>query len=403
MTAKLEMTPINKVIEEFAKGKMVIMVDDADRENEGDLVVATEHLTAEDIVFMIKHGRGLICASISAERAIELKLPPQVEENNSAFSTPFTVTIDLADINAEGVTAESRAKTMRALVDSSVTAEQFVRPGHVFPLVANRAGVLGREGQTEGSYDLARIAGCAPSGVICEILAEDGTMARGEELLVFAKKHDLPITSVQEIIQYRIREEVIARESARSKVIMEHGEFEVIVFDDDVDGKEHLALVKGDIADLQRSSPLVRVHSECLTGDVFGSRRCDCGGQLEASLKEISSAGAGVLLYLRQEGRGIGLLNKLRAYELQDQGRDTVDANLELGFEADQRDYAIAASMLSSIGLHSVKLMTNNPKKIDAFTKYGIEVSQRIPVVVSADEYSKSYLETKKTKLGHLL
>jgi len=396
--------PFEEVVKRFRAGEMVIIVDDADRENEGDITIATECITPEQVSFMMREARGLICVTISPELAEKLHLPLQVINNNSPFNTPFAVSVDHRSVGAFGVTAAARATTMRKIIEPGATMEDFVSPGHVFPLVANPAGVIGRQGQTEGSYDLARIAGLAPSGIICEILNPDGTMARGERLEEFARKHDLLITSIEEIMRYRVNEEVLVRAVSKRELETDYGVFTTHVFQDDVDGKEHLALVRGDLAQWNDTNvPLVRIHSECLTGDVFGSRRCDCGAQLDHAMRRIVEEEAGIILYLRQEGRGIGLANKLRAYELQDRGRDTVDANLELGFEADSRDFAVAAKILAGFGLKKIRLLTNNPQKFKQLSTFGIEITERIPVVVPEDEYSKGYLETKRRKMGHWL
>ena len=396
--------PFDEVVKRFRAGQMVIIVDDADRENEGDIAVATECVTPEIVNFMMQEARGLICVTIAPELAEKLHLPLQVINNNSPFNTPFAVSVDHRSVGSEGISASARALTMRKIIEPGASMDDFVSPGHIFPLVANPAGVIGRQGQTEGSYDLARIAGLTPSGIICEILNPDGTMARGELLQAFADKHGLLITSIEEIMRYRVNEEVLVREVSQRLLETDYGAFTTFVFQDDVDGKEHLALVRGDISRFDPvKGPLVRIHSECLTGDVFGSRRCDCGAQLDEAMKRIVSEDAGIVLYLRQEGRGIGLANKLRAYELQDRGRDTVDANLELGFEADSRDFAVAAKILAHVGLKKIRLLTNNPQKFKQLSTLGIEITERAPVVVPDDEYSRSYLETKRRKMGHWL
>lgn len=394
---------VQKAIADLQNGKMVVLVDNPDRENEGDLCMATEHLTESHVQFMAEHGRGLICVSIDAEVATKLNLPLQTQVNNSQFGTPFAVSVDHKSVASVGVLPSSRAFTMRKLVEEGALPQDFVSPGHVFPLIANSAGVIGRQGQTEGSYDLARLAGLAPSGVICEILNPDGTMMRGEELTKFSKLHGLTILSVSDIIQYRVNFEVLVRDVADSFMDTDFGRFKVHVFQDDSDQKEHLALVYGDLKRARSKAPLVRIHSECLTGDVFGSLRCDCGQQLSSAAKQIVNDGCGVILYLRQEGRGIGLLNKLKAYALQDQGLDTVEANLELGFSADERDFVVAANMLVSLGVTSARLLTNNPEKIDTIESRGINVTERVALVVEPNEHSREYLATKRTKLGHLL
>lgn len=397
----LKLSPFEDVLSAFRRGEIVVMADDADRENEGDLVVATQKLRPEHLSFMMNEARGLICISLSVERAKKIKLPLQVINNNSPFGTPFTVSVDLKAEAARGVSAEARAKTMLSLISDAARADDFVSPGHVFPLIANRAGVLGRRGQTEGSFDLARIAGFEPSGVICEIMNADGTMSRSEDLNKFAARHGLLITTVQEVINYRLGNDTLVRETARSEMDTAFGRWEVRVFADDVEQKEHLALIYG--APDRDKAVQVRLHSECLTGDVFGSKRCDCGEQLEKAMKNIAAEGAGVILYLRQEGRGIGLGNKLKAYALQDKGLDTVQANEALGFRPDERDFGVAGKILRRLGIHRIRLLTNNPEKISALKDMGIIVEERLPVVAEATSYSKSYLETKREKMGHIL
>lgn len=400
----VELDTLEDTLAAFKNGEIVIMIDDKNREDEGDLVIATEFVTAEKLAFMMVEARGLICASIDMDTATRLNLPLQTLTNNSAFQTPFAVTVDARAVGSSGVTAAGRARTMQMLIDPLATAEDFVAPGHVFPLIASPLGVLGRRGQTEGSHDLARIAGLKPSAVICEILNPDGTMARGAKLAAFASSHGLRITSVEEVRQYRLLNEILVRELAQSDLETAEGIFKTFVMVDDADRKEHLALVFGDPESLRSGPPpLVRIHSECLTGDVFGSRRCDCGGQLHQAMRRIAQDGRGVILYLRQEGRGIGFANKLRAYALQDQGHDTVEANEQLGFAADLRDFAIAAKILGRFGLSAVRLLTNNPAKVASLEQFGVKIAERIPLVVPADEYSKQYLETKKQKLGHWL
>jgi 3,4-dihydroxy 2-butanone 4-phosphate synthase/GTP cyclohydrolase II len=396
--------PIEAVIAQFRVGAIVIIIDDADRENEGDLVIATESVTAESLAFMMNEGRGLICVSVSVEVAERLNLPLQVLNNNSPFQTPFAISIDHREVAARGVSAESRAITMRRLIDANAVAEDFVSPGHVFPLIANEAGVMGRQGQTEGAYDLARLAGLAPSGIVCEILSPDGTMTRGAELVAYARKHNLLITSVAEIRRYRALHEIAVRRISSRTVQTDFGDFFAVVYSDDVGGKEHLALVRGDLSGMPASyAPLVRLHSECLTGDVFGSRRCDCGAQLSGAMALVVKEGVGVILYLRQEGRGIGLENKVRAYELQDQGLDTVEANQRLGFQPDERDFAVGAHMLRDLGVEHIRLITNNPRKEKTLQQLGLEVVERVPMIVANDPLSEGYLRTKRDKLGHIL
>ncbi len=392
------------ILADIRAGKGVIVVDSTDRENEGDIIFATEKVTPEIVSFLMRDARGLICVSIPADVADRLRLPLQVLNNNSPFQTPFAISVDHKDVGAAGVTAEGRATTMRAIIDPSSQAHDFVSPGHVFPLIANSAGVLGRPGHTEGAFDLARLAGLSPSGILCEILNPDGTMARGSQLTQFAKKHDLRITSIKAIREYRDLHEIAVRPLSESDVETDYGSFHATVFADDAGKKEHIAMVRGDISHMPASyAPLVRLHSECLTGDVFGSRRCDCGRQLDGAMKLITEEGAGIVLYLRQEGRGIGLENKVRAYALQDQGLDTVEANVHLGFDPDERDFAVGAHILLAMGVLSIRLITNNPAKSAALARFGIAVVERIPMVVAADPYSEAYLRTKREKLGHIL
>ncbi|MCB0338970.1 MAG: GTP cyclohydrolase II [Bdellovibrionales bacterium] len=397
------LSSVSEVIDDFKNGKMVIIVDDVGRENEGDLALSAECVTPEALAFMMYAGRGLICASISPEIAERLNLPPQTEYNLSSYRTPFTVSIDLQSCAQTGVTATSRAKTIHAINSADSVASDFVSPGHVFPLVANPAGVMGRRGQTEGSFDLARLAGHKSAAVICEILNPDGTLCRGMDLNDFAFMHGLKITSIEDILKYRVLNEVLVRRVACSNMSTDFGPFTTYVYENDVDNKEHLALVYYNESVSKTNVPLVRLHSECLTGDVFGSRRCDCGIQLEDSMARIVESGFGAILYLRQEGRGIGLGNKLRAYQLQDQGRDTVEANIELGFAADQRNFAVAAQMLLDLDLCQVRLLTNNPDKVKGLEASGIQVIERVATMVVSDPLCQEYLATKRLKLGHLL
>ncbi|PLX97589.1 MAG: bifunctional 3,4-dihydroxy-2-butanone-4-phosphate synthase/GTP cyclohydrolase II [Desulfuromonas sp.] len=397
--------PIAKIeaaLEDIRQGKMVILVDDEDRENEGDLTMAAEMVTDEAINFMAKEGRGLICLSLTEERADYLDLPLMVSENSSSFGTAFTVSIEARRGVSTGISAADRAQTIKVAIDDESTAKDLARPGHVFPLRARKGGVLVRTGQTEGSVDLARLAGLKPAGVICEIMNDDGTMSRMPELKVFAKKHDLRIVTVADLVEYRMRKELLVRRAAETALpTCFGGDFEAIVYENDVDNAQHVALIKGDI---NPDEPvLVRVHSECLTGDVFGSMRCDCGQQLQAAMAQIEEAGSGVVVYMRQEGRGIGLVNKLKAYALQDCGHDTVEANEALGFKADLRDYGIGAQILADLGVKKIKLMTNNPKKIVGLQGYGLEVVERVKIEMPANRVNQRYLLTKKEKMGHLL
>lgn len=399
------MTPFSEVLEAFRNGRMVLMLDDELRENEGDLVIATEKVTPEQVAFMMSEGRGLICLTLGTDAAERLNLQLQTASNSSLFQTPFAVSVDHRDVGADGVTARSRVHTMRRIIDRESHSDEFISPGHVFPLIASPAGVLGRRGQTEGSYDLARIAGFSPSAVICEVLAADGSMARGEELSRFARLHDLPVTSVAEVMQYRINNEILVRNVSEDLVELGGSNFRLMVFADDVERKEHLALITEGTSSAvsAQQAPLVRIHSECLTGDVLGSRRCDCGLQLARSMELIRKEGSGIILYLRQEGRGIGLANKVRSYALQELGADTVDANLKLGFQADQRDFVVAAKILKALGIRRIRLLTNNPRKIEALESAGIDVQERIALVFAPDEHMQSYLDTKREKLGHLI
>jgi 3,4-dihydroxy 2-butanone 4-phosphate synthase/GTP cyclohydrolase II len=392
---------IEEAIEAFRDGRMIIVVDDEDRENEGDLTVAAEKVTPDIINFMAKEGRGLICLSMTEERLDELDIPQMVPQNTARFETAFCVSVEAKYVTSTGISTADRAATVLTLIDPSTRPADLARPGHMFPLKARTGGVLVRAGQTEAAVDLARIAGLYPAGVICEILNDDGTMARVPELTRFAKRHTLLMITIADLIQYRMRTEALVRRVASAALPTDYGDFRVIAFESGLDKETHVALVKGDIGDGQ--NVLVRVHSRCLTGDVFHSSRCDCGLQLHAAMTKIEAAGSGVLLYLNQEGRGIGLTNKIRAYELQEQGLDTVEANERLGFKADQRDYGIGVQILKDLGVRSMRLLSNNPRKLVGLEGYGLSVAEWLPLEIPATEHSARYLRTKKEKLGHRL
>ena len=393
---------IKEAIVDIKSGKMVILVDDEDRENEGDLCMSAEYVTPEAINFMAKYGRGLICLTLSEDLADMLNLKLMVSDNRSRFETAFTVSIEAKRGVTTGISAADRATTIRTAVADDVRADDLVSPGHVFPIRARKGGVLVRTGQTEGSVDLARLAGLKPAGVICEIMKDDGTMARMPDLEIFAQEHNVRIVTIADLIQFRMQNESLIRKGASATIPSCYGgTFRLVVYENDVDDMKHVALVKGDIT--PRDEVLVRVHSECLTGDVFGSERCDCGYQLHAAMEMVEKAGKGVIVYMHQEGRGIGLVNKIKAYELQEQGKDTVEANLSLGFKADLRDYGIGAQILADLGVRKMKLMTNNPKKIVGLEGYGITITERISIEVEPTENNIKYLTTKKKKMGHLL
>jgi len=396
----LRFNTIEEAIEDIRAGKMVIVVDDADRENEGDLVMAAEKVTPEAVNFMATHGRGLICVPITSQRADELGLELMVNHGTDPHGTAFTVSVD-ARGTTTGISAHERAYTIKKIIDPDCTPADLRRPGHVFPLRAKDGGVLRRAGHTEAAVDLARLAGLYPAGVICEVMKEDGTMARVPDLMEFAAQHGLKIITIADLISYRRRTEKLVRCVGSAKLPTRYGEFQAVAYESILDHKGHIALVKGDLHSVE--APLVRVHSECLTGDVFGSTRCDCGEQLAKALHMIAAEGVGVLLYMRQEGRGIGLLNKIRAYELQDRGKDTVEANRALGFPPDLRDYGIGAQILADLGIKKMRLLTNNPRKIAGLEGHGLEVVERVPLEIPPSKHNGFYLATKKKKLGHLL
>ncbi len=393
---------VKKAIEEIRKGRMVIISDDEDRENEGDLAMAAEKVTPEAINFMAKYGRGLICLSLTEEKAKQLDLPLMVQDNTSSFQTAFTISIDAKKNTTTGISAADRAVTILTSIADDAQPEDLARPGHIFPLQAKEGGVLRRTGQTEGSVDLSRLAGLKPAGVICEIMNEDGTMARMPDLEKFARQHDLLIVTVADIIRYRLSMESLVKRAIETVIPTQYGgEFKAIIYENIVDNHHHMALIKGEWH--PEEEVLVRVHSECLTGDSLGSLRCDCGDQLHAAMAMIEKEGKGVIVYMRQEGRGIGFFNKMRAYALQDQGRDTVEANVELGFQEDLRDYGIGAQILRDIGITRMRLLTNNPKKIVGLEAYGLDITERIPIQIKPIKQNIKYLETKKKKMGHIL
>lgn len=401
MNDKFRVNSIVEGITEIKAGRMIIVVDDKDRENEGDLVMAAEKVTPRDINFMARYGRGLICVPLTGNQLEKLKIPDMVDDNKAAFGTAFTVSVDANSGITTGISVYDRARTVKLLGNPKTKPDDLVRPGHIFPLRARDAGVLQRAGQTEAAVDLAKLAGLRPAGVICEIMKENGEMARMAELVRFAEKFKLKIVTVADLIKYRRQNECLVERVTTTYLPTNYGEWDLILYEDKVERQYHIALVKGKVAN--RKNVLVRVHSECLTGDVFGSLRCDCGQQLRQSMKTINRAGRGVILYMAQEGRGIGLANKLKAYVLQDQGKDTIEANHILGFKTDLRDYGTGAQILSDLGLTSIKLLTNNPRKIVGLEGYGLKIAKRVAIEIPPNPVNRKYMETKKNKMGHLL
>lgn len=400
---KTKLDTIESAIEDLKLGKMIIVVDDEDRENEGDFIMAAEMVTPEAVNFMITYGRGLVCAPLSTELAKKFDLPLQVQTNTDSMGTAFTVTIDAKDKVHTGISASDRSHTMKIMTLDSTTAADFNRPGHIFPLIAKDGGVLERTGHTEASVDLAKLAGFAPVAVICEIMNEDGSMSRLPDLEILANKHNLKIVSIADLVKYRKKTQNLISQVESAPMPTKFGEFQMSIFRSELLKQEHVAVIKGNPEDLKKTGALVRVHSECFTGDIFGSFRCDCGDQLDASLKAIEANGSGMIIYLRQEGRGIGLFNKIKAYQLQDQGMDTAEANLHLGFPVDLRDYTMAGQILNYFKVTDIKLMTNNPQKIEGLQNLGFTKIERYPLEIAANQKNAQYLFTKKTKMGHLL
>ncbi len=401
MTKQTNLSNIEAALDDFRQGKFVIVVDDEDRENEGDFITAAEMITPEKVNFMLQNGRGVLCAPITISRAEQLNLPHQVEENTSMLGTPFTVTVDLLDGCTTGVSAHDRAATIRALADPNRRPEDFGRPGHINPLYAQDRGVLRRAGHTEAAIDLARLSGLQPASALIEILNEDGTMARMPQLQEVARKFDMKIITIRDLIAYRLQRESLVERGVEADMPTEYGHFRIVPFRQKSNGLEHVALIKGEWH--EDEAILVRMHSSCMTGDIFGSRRCDCGEQLHRAMQLIEKEGRGIVVYLNQEGRGIGLMNKIAAYKLQEQGDDTVDANIHLGFRPDERDYGVGAQILRSLGVSKIRLITNNPVKRVGLEAYGLEIVENVPIIIEPNEYNRRYLETKRTRMGHKL
>ncbi|MCH5235600.1 MAG: bifunctional 3,4-dihydroxy-2-butanone-4-phosphate synthase/GTP cyclohydrolase II [Muribaculaceae bacterium] len=401
MDSNIKLDSIEEAIEDFKNGKFIIVVDDEDRENEGDLIIAAEKITPEDVNFMLKNARGVLCAPITNKRCEELKLPKQVEDNTSVLGTPFTVTVDKLEGCTTGVSAEDRAATIRALADPASTPETFGRPGHINPLYAQDRGVIQRCGHTEAAVDFARLAGLHPAAALMEIMSDDGTMARLPELRKLADKWGFKLVSIRDLIAYRMQNDSIVEKGEEVKLPTAYGQFRLIPFRQKDNGLEHIALIKGDVTDGE--PVLVRVHSSCATGDIFGSMRCECGEQLHQAMEKIDKEGRGVIVYLNQEGRGIGLMDKIRAYKLQENGLDTVDANLHLGHKADERDYGVGANILHALGVKKMRLMTNNPMKRIGLEGYGLQVTENVPIEIEPNEYNRFYMHTKKERMGHSL
>lgn len=398
---KTKLDSIESAVEDFKKGKIIIVVDDEDRENEGDMIFSAQKSTPQLVNFLVKYARGLICVPMQKERLDELGIEMMTSDNTARHETAFTISVDYLIGTTTGISASDRHKTIKALIDRKTIPSTLGKPGHIFPLKAEEGGVLKRAGHTEAAVDISKIAGHYPAGVLCEVLKENGEMARLPELLEIAKKFKLKIISIRDLIQYRLRQDILVHQVVDANLPSKFGSFNIIIYKSNVDEKEHIALVKGNVK--TKKPVLVRVHSECMTGDIFGSMRCDCREQLTKSMEMIEKEGSGVVLYMRQEGRGIGLINKLKAYNLQEKGKDTVEANVELGFKADLRDYGIGAQILRDLGLTKIKLLTNNPKKIIGLNGYGLEVTERMPIEIKANDINKKYLKTKRDKLGHLI